>query len=156
MYLQQFIIRHFHFFFLTWLLMLGVKAFFAEVMLRKHLVGLARLVQEVILRLINSALPSSSNGHPGVAAPEGNTVLPALLPLWRHALKSSHERLFSKYLCLPAICIICGFYKCFGYWENKVMYPVYIIHQNILRKSLTVKQNDSFHWGIGWHFSDLP
>lgn len=125
--------------------MLGVKVFFADVMLRRHLLRLASLVQEVILRLINSALPSSSNGHPGVAAPEVNTALPALLPFWRHALKSSHERSFRKYLCLPAICIINGFYKCFEYGENTVMYPVYIIHQNILRKSLTVKQNDSFH-----------
>lgn len=47
-----------------------------EVMLRKHLVKLASLVQEVILRLINSALPSSSNGHRRDAQ-EMSTVLPA-------------------------------------------------------------------------------
>lgn len=47
-----------------------------EVMLRKHLVQLASVVQEVILRLINSALPSSSNGHRRDAQ-ETTTMLPA-------------------------------------------------------------------------------
>lgn len=35
-----------------------------EVMLRKHLVKLASLVPEMILRLIHSVLALSSNGHP--------------------------------------------------------------------------------------------
>lgn len=46
-------------------------------MLRKHLVKLASLVQEVILRLINSALPSSNNGYPRVTAQEMSTKFPA-------------------------------------------------------------------------------
>lgn len=82
-------------------------------MLRKHLVKFASLVQEVILRLINSALSSSNNGHPRVTAQEMNTVLPAFMEkcFKNHAVRDC----LKKYPCLPSICIIQDFYKCFGY-----------------------------------------
>ena len=54
----------------------AVKVLFASVQM-KHVVQSASLVQEVILRFISSAPPSSSNGHPRVAARERNAVLPA-------------------------------------------------------------------------------
>lgn len=77
MCLQQFTIRHFDDFFLDVIIDICRGGSFLEVMLRQHLVKLARLVQEVILRLINSALPRSIDGHPRVTAPETNTGLPA-------------------------------------------------------------------------------
>lgn len=64
-------------FFLDIIIDVCCEGIFLKVMLRKHLVKLASLVQEVILRLINSALPSSSNGHPRVTAQEMNAGLPA-------------------------------------------------------------------------------
>jgi hypothetical protein len=106
-------------------------------MLRKHLVKLASLAQEVIPRLINSAFPSSNNGHPRVTAQGTNTVLTAYCLYVEIFKKSTCARLFQNYHCLLAICIIQHFFiNALGSKKIKVvMYPIYITYQNILRKA---------------------